>query len=81
MNLEKSVDPRKTQKARKYSKRQQALYSYPKGEWLYRFLLWTITICALLKTLTPALSRWRGGQNPLYLPVLSIFRAFRVFRG
>jgi hypothetical protein len=34
INLEKSVHPRKTQKARKYSKRYQAVDGYPKGEWL-----------------------------------------------
>jgi len=28
----KSFDPRKTQKARKYSKRYQVVYCHPKGE-------------------------------------------------
>ena len=32
--LEKSIDPRKIQKARKYSKRYQAVGCYPKGAWL-----------------------------------------------
>ena len=32
--LEKSVDPRKTQKARKYSKRYQSVERHPKGEGL-----------------------------------------------
>jgi hypothetical protein len=32
--LEKSIDPRKTQKARKYSKRYQVVDRHPKGEWL-----------------------------------------------
>jgi hypothetical protein len=34
INLEKSVDPRKTQKARKDSKKYQAQDRYPKGGWL-----------------------------------------------
>ena len=32
--LEKSFRPRKTQKARKFSKRYQAVDRHPKGEWL-----------------------------------------------
>jgi len=32
INLKKSFDPRKTQKARKYSKRYQVVYHHPKGE-------------------------------------------------
>ena len=34
MNLEKSFRPRKTQKARKYSKRYQSVGRHPKGEGL-----------------------------------------------
>jgi len=36
MNLEKAFRPRKTQKARKYSKRCQAENCHSKSEWLNR---------------------------------------------
>ena len=35
MNLEKSFDPRKTRKARKYSTRNQIVDRHHKGEWLF----------------------------------------------
>jgi hypothetical protein len=34
ISLENSFDPRKTRKARKYSKRYEIIVRHPKGDWL-----------------------------------------------